>query len=95
MVAVIEAAQDERAGYVGPAPPSTEQTEPEMASLALNSIEGVASLLTVAGWLSIEVTGGVLSMVHSKTEGLESTLPARSLARISTWCAPSERPLKR
>jgi hypothetical protein len=42
---------------------------------------------------SIVVSGAVASIVHVRVAGLESTLPAASIALTVNVCAPSDRPV--
>ena len=54
--------------------------------------------MTVSGWLSIVVSGAVVSgpagvYVHVWLAGDGSTLPAKSIERTTNVCAPGVRPL--
>jgi hypothetical protein len=51
-------------------------------------------VVTASGADSIAVSGACRSIVHACVAGLESTLPAASVARTRNVCAPAARPVR-
>jgi hypothetical protein len=75
-------------------PPSSEHWKLTPASFALNSNVALVLVVSAGGPDSIVVTGAVRwPIAHSYSAGVGSTVPAASLARTSSRCSPSSRPL--
>jgi hypothetical protein len=75
------------------APPSSLHSKVEPPSFALKEKLGAVAFDGSLGEASIAVSGGVVSTVHVKVEGVASVLPAASVARTSNVCDPSARPV--
>ena len=81
--------------HVAHAPASTRHSKDEPDSLDVNANVGVLSLVEPVGPELIVVSGGVVSAggalatVNARVAGVASVLPAASVARTETLCAPS------
>jgi hypothetical protein len=73
------------------APESSLHWKLEPPSFELNPKLGAFELLSAAGWLVSEATGGVVSTVHVKESALP-VLPAGSVALTRNVWLPSVRP---
>jgi hypothetical protein len=84
---------------------STLHSKLEPASVAVKEKLAVVAVMVPLGPLEIVVFGGVVSaggvssaggrvaIVQFQVAGVESTLPAASLARTENWCALALRPV--
>src|SRR5581483_5307400 len=70
-------------------PESTRHSKLDPDSEEENAKVGVASLVVPAGPESIVVSGAVVSTVNVRESGVESVLPAWSVARTKIVCEPS------
>jgi hypothetical protein len=67
-----------------------EKIEPD--SLELKLKEALVEVVELDGPAAIVVLGAVRSIVHDQLPGVESTFPARSVARTRNVCAPAANP---
>ena len=75
------------------APLSSLHWNVDPVSLAVNEKAAVVWFVGFCGCAEIVVFGAFVSTVHVKLAGVESVLPAASVALISTVCEPSARPV--
>ena len=73
--------------------PSSEQAKVAPSSFEVNEKLALATLVEPGGADVIEVSGGVVSTVHSNAAALGSALPAGSVATTAKECGPSSRPV--
>jgi hypothetical protein len=72
--------------------PSSEQAKVAPSVVELSSKLALAEPESVGGAAVIAVSGADVSTVHVVVAGLESALPAASVARAAKVCSPSPRP---